>query len=97
MTVEKISYTFLALIGIAGTTETGEIDPLVEMGDVAKEFDIHFHVDAAWGGGATMFSEKHKGKLKGIESADSITMCGHKQLYTYLRESVFACLKIRKC
>lgn len=79
----------LALVGIAGTTETGEIDPLVELGDIAQEFGIHFHVDAAWGG-ATMFSEKHKVKLKGIDKADSITICGHKQLY--LPQGISVCL-----
>ncbi|NJO27407.1 MAG: amino acid adenylation domain-containing protein [Richelia sp. SL_2_1] len=79
----------LALVGIAGTTETGEIDPLWEMGDIAQEFGIHFHVDAAWGG-ATIFSDKHKGKLKGIDKADSITICGHKQLY--LPQGISVCL-----
>ena len=79
----------LALVGIAGTTETGEIDPLFEMGDVAQESDIHFHVDAAWGG-ATIFSEKHRRKLQGIDKADSITICGHKQLY--LPQGISVCL-----
>lgn len=79
----------LALVGIAGTTETGEVDPLPEMGNIARKFGIHFHIDAAWGG-ATMFSEKHKGKLKGIEKADSITICGHKQLY--LPQGISVCL-----
>ena len=79
----------MAIVGIAGTTETGEIDPLVEMGNIAQEFGIHFHVDGAWGG-ATMFSERHKGKLKGIEKADTITICGHKQLY--LPQGISVCL-----
>lgn len=79
----------LAIVGIAGTTETGEIDPLSELADIAREFGIHFHVDAAWGG-ATIFSEKHKGKLKGINKADSITICGHKQLY--LPQGISVCL-----
>ena len=79
----------LALVGIAGTTETGEIDPLWEMGEIAQEFGIHFHVDGAWGG-ATMFSDKHKVKLKGIEQADSLTICGHKQLY--LPQGISVCL-----
>jgi len=79
----------IAMVAIAGTTETGEIDPLVEMGNIAQEFGIHFHVDGAWGG-ATMFSERHKGKLKGIEKADTITICGHKQLY--LPQGISVCL-----
>ena len=79
----------LALVGIAGTTETGEIDPLEEMGSIAQEFGIYFHLDGAWGG-ATMFSDKHKVKLTGIEQADSITICGHKQLY--LPQGISVCL-----
>ncbi|MEM9276049.1 MAG: aminotransferase class V-fold PLP-dependent enzyme, partial [Cyanobacteria bacterium P01_F01_bin.143] len=79
----------LALVGIAGTTETGQIDPLPEMGAIAQKFDIHFHIDAAWGG-ATIFSQRHKEKLRGIEQADSITICGHKQLY--LPQGISVCL-----
>ncbi|GAA6615701.1 aminotransferase class V-fold PLP-dependent enzyme [Scytonema sp. NUACC26] len=85
----KSKLYILAIVGIAGTTETGEIDPLFEMGGIAQEFGIHFHVDAAWGG-ATIFSDKHKGKLKGINKADSITICGHKQLY--LPQGISVCL-----
>jgi putative pyridoxal-dependent aspartate 1-decarboxylase len=73
-------WCILALVGIAGATETGNIDPLEEMAEIAKTFNIHFHVDGAWGG-PVVFSNRHKHKLKGIEQADSITLCGHKQLY----------------
>nr|WP_241264177.1 putative pyridoxal-dependent aspartate 1-decarboxylase [Bowmanella dokdonensis] len=70
----------MALVGIAGTTETGHIDPLDELADVARELDCHLHVDAAWGG-ATLFSRRHKELLKGIERADSVTLDAHKQMY----------------
>jgi len=70
----------LALVGIAGTTETGSVDPLEAMADIAAEAGIHFHVDAAWGG-PTLFSKRHRSKLAGIERADSVTIDGHKQLY----------------
>ncbi|QSV45122.1 pyridoxal-dependent aspartate 1-decarboxylase PanP [Geobacter benzoatilyticus] len=70
----------LALVGIAGTTETGNIDPLEEMADLAQEIGCHFHVDAAWGG-PTLFSGRHRHLLDGIERADSVTIDGHKQLY----------------
>lgn len=70
----------LAIVGIAGTTETGHVDPLDELADVAKEVGCWFHVDAAWGG-ATLFSDTHKHKLKGIERADSVTLDAHKQMY----------------
>ncbi len=73
-------WCILALVGIAGATETGNIDPLAEMAEIANTFKIYFHVDGAWGG-PVIFSPQHRHKLKGIERADSITICGHKQLY----------------
>jgi glutamate decarboxylase len=69
-----------ALIGIGGTTETGNIDPLEAMADLAQELDCHFHVDAAWGG-PTLFSDRNRQLLAGIERADSVTIDAHKQLY----------------
>jgi len=70
----------LALVGIAGTTETGNIDPLNDLADLAAELHCHFHVDAAWGG-PTLFSATHRQLLQGIERADSVTLDAHKQLY----------------
>jgi glutamate decarboxylase len=70
----------LAIVGIAGATETGSVDPLTEMAEIAKEYETHFHVDAAWGG-PTLMSSTHKAKLAGIELADSVTIDAHKQLY----------------
>ena len=70
----------LAIIGIAGTTETGNVDPLEELADFASELGCHFHVDAAWGG-PTLFSDRYRTLLSGIERADSVTIDAHKQLY----------------
>ena len=70
----------MAVVGIAGTTETGHIDPLREMAAVAKEYQAHFHVDAAWGG-ATLMSATYRKLLDGIELADSLTIDAHKQMY----------------
>ncbi len=70
----------MAICGVAGTTETGNVDPLDGMADIAREFGAHFHVDAAWGG-PTLFSRSHKHLLRGIEKADSVTFDAHKQLY----------------
>jgi putative pyridoxal-dependent aspartate 1-decarboxylase len=70
----------IAIVGIAGTTDAGTIDPLSELAQIAQAEQIHFHVDAAWGG-ALLFSEQHRHKLRGIEQADSVTIDGHKQLY----------------
>lgn len=70
----------VALVGIAGTTETGAIDPLEALGHVARSRRIHFHVDAAWGG-PTVLSQRYADRLRGIEGADSVVIDGHKQLY----------------
>lgn len=73
----------LAIIGIAGTTETGNLDPLKEMGKIAQREGIWFHVDAAWGGVLLLF-EKYRDKLIGITTADSITLDGHKLFWLTL-------------
>ena len=78
--LEQQNIKVLSIIGVAGTTETGNIDPLADIAVIAKEFNAHFHVDAAWGG-ATLLSEKHRHLLSGIESADSVTIDAHKQMY----------------
>ncbi|OBT12217.1 glutamate decarboxylase [Vibrio sp. UCD-FRSSP16_10] len=70
----------IAVVGIAGTTETGNVDPLAKIAAVCKKHQCHFHVDAAWGG-ATLMSNKHRDLLDGIELADSVTIDAHKQLY----------------
>ena len=70
----------IAVIGIAGTTDCGTIDPLPEMARLARTFGVRFHVDAAWGG-ALLFSREHGPKLAGIDQADSVTFDTHKQMH----------------
>ncbi len=78
--LEASGIKVMALVGVAGTTETGSIDPLNEMADLSEELDCHFHVDAAWGG-STLLSSNYRHLLSGIERADSITIDAHKQMY----------------
>jgi len=78
--LEASGIKVMALVGVAGTTETGSIDPLNEMADLSEELGCHFHVDAAWGG-STLLSSNYRHLLSGIERADSITIDAHKQMY----------------
>lgn len=78
---EKDKVFVIALVGIAGATETGTIDPLKQLRVVSNQYNAHFHVDAAWGGGF-IFSDEHKHKLDGIDACDSLTFCAHKLLYS---------------
>lgn len=76
----KQNLHIIAIVGIAGTTDSGSVDPLEDIAEIAQENNVHFHVDAAWGG-PVIFSQSHRHKLAGIEKADSVTIDGHKQLY----------------
>lgn len=70
----------IALVGTAGTTDFGSIDPLPQLAELAQQYGLWFHVDAAYGGGLIL-SERHAPKLNGIAEADSITVDFHKLFY----------------
>lgn len=78
--LKKKNVLIMAIIGIAGTTETGNIDPLDELANIAEKENIWYHVDAAWGG-SFLLSSKIRNMLKGIKRADSVILDGHKLLY----------------
>ena len=77
----------LCVVGTAGTTEVGAIDPLAELADVAAEYGCWFHVDAAYGGPAAMVHEL-KPMFAGIERADSVTCDPHKWMNTPISSSL---------
>lgn len=69
----------LMIVGTAGTTSTGAVDPLQALADLARKHGAWFHVDAAWGGSACL-SPKLRKYIAGIELADSVTWDAHKWL-----------------
>ena len=73
-------WRIVAVVAVAGTTDCGSIDPLGAVAEIAAGEGVHYHVDAAWGGGL-LLSAAHRDKLEGIERADSITVDAHKQLH----------------
>jgi aromatic-L-amino-acid decarboxylase len=68
------------IVGVAGTTSTGVIDPLEDLAAIASEYQCWYHIDAAYGG-PLAFSPQHKEKLRGIALADSITFDPHKWMF----------------
>ena len=73
----------MCIIGIAGTTNTGSVDPLAKLREISDRIGVWFHVDAAYGGGVIL-SEKRQHLLEKINIADSITMDPHKWFYAPL-------------
>ena len=74
----------------AGTTNAGMIDPLIECANIAEQFGMWFHVDAAWGG-AIRFLPEHSAVLNGIQRANSITLDAHKWLAVPMGAGILLC------
>jgi len=69
------------VVATVGTTSTHGVDPLRTMGEVAREHDAWFHVDAAHAGAAALCPE-HRWIHDGLDLADSYVMDPHKWLFT---------------
>jgi len=67
------------VVATAGTTNSGVIDSLAAIAQIAAREKLWFHVDAAWGGAAALVPELRP-LLAGVERADSITFDAHKWL-----------------
>lgn len=78
----------LAVVATVGTTSSTSIDPVAEIADVCKEFNVWLHVDAAYAGVAAIVPEKRH-ILNGCDRADSIVINPHKWLFTPVDCSTF--------
>ena len=68
------------VVGSAGTTNTGAVDPLADIARVANEFELWFHVDGAYGAPGVL-DERKQHLFEGLERADSVSLDPHKWLY----------------
>lgn len=71
----------LYLCGTIGTTAVGAVDPLLDLGRIANQYGIWFHIDAAYAGSAGICPEFRQ-HLDGVELADSFSMNPHKWFLT---------------
>ncbi|KOG36092.1 lysine decarboxylase DesA [Streptomyces resistomycificus] len=70
----------MAVVATAGTTDFGSIDPLPEIAELCSQYGVWMHVDAAYGCGL-LASVKYRGRIDGIERADSVTVDYHKSFF----------------
>jgi aromatic-L-amino-acid/L-tryptophan decarboxylase len=68
------------VIATVGTTSTTAIDPVVDIGEICRRYDLWLHVDAAYGGAAAILPEKRY-VLAGAEMADSLVVNPHKWMF----------------
>jgi glutamate/tyrosine decarboxylase-like PLP-dependent enzyme len=68
------------LVGNAGTVSTGAVDPLPRLAEIARRFDLWFHVDGAYGAPAVVSGEAPT-DLEGLALGDSVAVDPHKWLY----------------
>lgn len=68
----------IALVGIAGSTEFGQVDPIDELSEIALSHDLFLHVDAAFGGFVLPFLDKKFNFDFSVEGVTSITIDPHK-------------------
>ncbi|XP_077996497.1 tryptophan decarboxylase-like [Glandiceps talaboti] len=68
------------IVGTLGTTDVGSIDPIDQIADVAEEYNLWFHVDAAYGGFFVLVDE-YKPYFKGVNRTDSVAIDPHEGLF----------------
>jgi glutamate/tyrosine decarboxylase-like PLP-dependent enzyme len=86
----KDGFAPFMVVGTAGSTAAGAIDPLPELAEICNAENLWFHVDAAWGG-AAVISPALRCHLSGIDRADSITCDAHKWFSVAMGAGMFFC------
>lgn len=76
------------VVATAGTTSTGTVDDVPMLAKICRRYGLWLHVDGAYGA-AAIFSNTHRGLVKGIEQADSVTIDPHKWLAMPFAAGVF--------
>lgn len=76
---KKNGFVTVAVVGTAGTTNTGAVDPLNAIADICEKNQMWFHVDGAYGA-LFMLTEKGQQVLSGIERSQSVALDPHKAL-----------------
>ncbi|MGE0823546.1 MAG: aspartate aminotransferase family protein [Candidatus Binatia bacterium] len=76
----EIGFTPFLLVGNAGTTNTGAVDDLSTLADIAAQESLWLHVDAAYGG-CFLLTDHGRSVMRGIERADSVSLDPHKGLF----------------
>src|SRR5512132_962561 len=76
----EAGYIPFCVVGNAGTVNTGAVDPLTDIREVANRFRLWMHVDGSYGALAVL-AESAKKLFAGMEHADSIALDPHKWLY----------------
>lgn len=88
----RSGYHPICVVGNAGTTNTGAVDPLEALAELCREQGLWFHVDAAYGGPAA--GTHAAGRLfRGLDQADSVLVNPHKWLYVPVEA---ACILVRE-
>ncbi|MEX2184104.1 MAG: pyridoxal-dependent decarboxylase [Chloroflexota bacterium] len=72
--------TPFAIAAVAGSTNTGTVDAIGELADVAGAEGLWLHVDAAYGGAARL-SERDRDRVRDLDRADSVTVDPHKWFF----------------
>src|SRR4029453_12428087 len=69
-----------AIAAVAGSTNTGSVDAIGELADVAEDAGLWLHVDAAYGGGARL-SERDRDRVPDLDRAHTVTVDPHKWFF----------------